>query len=80
MSTTMKVRVEDEIKDRFDRIAESTRRSKSSLTAEAIRQYVGNHEWQIAGIHASLAEANAGDFARDADIAAVAKRWKADGR
>jgi predicted transcriptional regulator len=40
MSTTMTIRIEDEVKDRLDRLAESTQRSKSFLAAEAIREYV----------------------------------------
>lgn len=76
MSTTMTVRLEDEIKDRLDHLAEATRRSKSFLAAEAIRAYVENNEWQIGEIRAALKEANAGDFASDKDVAAVAKKWK----
>jgi RHH-type transcriptional regulator, rel operon repressor / antitoxin RelB len=80
MSTTMTVRLEDEVKDRLDRLAESTHRSKSFLAAEAIRQFVENNEWQIAEIHAAMAEANAGDFASDKDVAALARKWKVNAR
>jgi RHH-type transcriptional regulator, rel operon repressor / antitoxin RelB len=80
MSTTMTVRVEDEIKDRLDRLAESTQRTKSFLAAEAIREYVENNEWQIAEIQAALTEADAGDFASDKDVVALAKRWKVNAR
>jgi predicted transcriptional regulator len=45
MSTTMTVRLEDDIKDRLDVLAEATQRSKSFLAAEAIRAYVENNEW-----------------------------------
>ena len=38
MSTTMTIRLDDEAKDRLDRLAESTQRSKSFLAAEAIRE------------------------------------------
>jgi RHH-type transcriptional regulator, rel operon repressor / antitoxin RelB len=80
MSTTMTVRIEDEIKGRLDRLAESTQRTKSFLAAEAIREYVENNEWQIAEIQAALAEADAGDFASDKDVVALAKRWKVNAR
>jgi RHH-type rel operon transcriptional repressor/antitoxin RelB len=80
MSTTMTIRLEDEMKDRLEQLAESTHRSKSYLAAEAIREYVANNEWQIAEIGAALREADAGDFASDKEIAAVAKKWKTDGR
>ena len=80
MSTTMTVRLEDEVKDRLERLADSTQRSKSFLAAEAIRQFVENNEWQITEINTALAEANAGDFASDKDVAAIAKKWKVNAR
>ena len=76
MSTTMTVRLEDDIKDRLDVLAEATQRSKSFLAAEAIRAYVESNEWQIGEIQAALTEADAGDFASDAQVAALAKKWK----
>jgi RHH-type rel operon transcriptional repressor/antitoxin RelB len=80
MSTTMTVRLEDEVKVRLDRLAESTQRSKSYLAAEAIRAFVENNEWQIAEIEAGLREADAGDFASDKEMAALARKWKVDAR
>jgi predicted transcriptional regulator len=76
----MTVRLEDEVKDRLERLADSTQRSKSFLAAEAIRQFVESNEWQIAEIHTALAEADAGDFASDKDVAALAKKWKVNAR
>jgi len=76
MSTTMTIRIEDEVKDRLDRLAESTQRSKSFLAAEAIREYVANNEWQVTEIRKALKEADAGDFAAEKDIAALARKWK----
>jgi RHH-type rel operon transcriptional repressor/antitoxin RelB len=76
MSTTMTIRLDDELKDRFDRLAESTQRSKSFLAAEAIREFVENNEWQISEVGAALKEADAGQFATDKDVAALAKKWK----
>lgn len=76
MSTTMTVRIEDDVKDRLDVLAEATQRSKSFLAAEAIRAYVEINEWQIGEIQAAIIEADAGDFASDGDVAALAKKWK----
>lgn len=70
MSTTITVRIDEAIKDRLGDLAGSTRRSKSFLAAEAIREYVENNEWQIAEISAALKEADAEDFASDLDVAA----------
>ena len=75
MSTTMTIRLEDEVRDRLDRLAEATRRSKSFLAAEAIRVFVETNEWQIGEIRAALREADAGDFASDKDVAALSRKW-----
>ena len=74
----MTLRLEDEVKARLDKLAGATQRSKSFLAAEAIREYVENNEWQIGEIKTALKEANARDFASDAEVAALAKRWKLD--
>ena len=76
MSTTMTVRLENDVKDRLDALAEATQRSKSFLAAEAIRSYVENNEWQIGEIQAALKEADAGDFA----ATTTWRRWPGSGK
>jgi RHH-type rel operon transcriptional repressor/antitoxin RelB len=78
MTTTMTIRLEPEVKNRLDRLSEATHRSKSFLAAEAIREYVETNEWQIQEIEVAIAEADAGDFACDADVKALTDKW--DGR
>ena len=80
MSTTMTIRLDDDLKDRLDVLADATQRSKSFLAAEAIRSFVETNEWQIGEIQAALKEAEASDFASDKDVAALAKKWKANAR
>jgi len=77
-STTITVRLETEIKDRLDQLAESTQRSKSYLASEAIREFVENNEWQIAETRAALKEADAGDFASETEVKRLRKKWKRD--
>ena len=55
--------------------SEATRRSRSFLAAEAIREYVATNEWQIQEIRAALVEADAGDFASDVDVKALTDKW-----
>jgi len=76
MSTTMTIRLDDDIKDRLDVLAEATQRSKSFLAAEAIREYVNLNEWQLHETREALREADAGDFASDDDVGALAAKWK----
>ncbi|MBC7842030.1 MAG: ribbon-helix-helix protein, CopG family [Gemmatimonadaceae bacterium] len=80
MSTTMTIRLEDDVKDRLDILADATQRSKSFLAAEAIRAYVETNEWQIREIQAALMEAEAGDFASEKEVAALARKWKVNAR
>ena len=79
-STTMTIRLDDKVKDRLDRLATSTHRSKSYLAAEAIRAFVEINEWQVAEVREAVGEADAGDFASDEDVAALARKWKVNAR
>ena len=75
MSTTMTIRLDEEVRDRLDLLAGSTQRSKSYLAAEAIRDYLEINAWQIAEIRAAIQEADQGDFATDEDVVALASKW-----
>jgi predicted transcriptional regulator len=75
MSTTMTIRLDTDIKDQLDRLAEATQRSKSFLAAEAIREYVETNEWQLQEIKAAIAEADAGDVATEAEVKALTEKW-----
>ncbi len=77
MSSTMTVRLEDDVKDRLEHLAEATKRSRSFLAAEAIREFVESNEWQVSEIKAALKEADAGDFASEKDLTALTRKWKA---
>jgi RHH-type rel operon transcriptional repressor/antitoxin RelB len=77
MSTTVTLRLDDVVKDKLEKLAESTHRSRSFLAAEAIKAYVESNEWQIAEIHQAIQEADAGDFASDAEVKSVLGKWKA---
>jgi predicted transcriptional regulator len=76
----MTIRLDDDVKDRLDQLAEATQRSKSFLAAEAIREFVESNEWQIEEIRAGLKEASAGDFASDREVAGLARKWKVNAR
>jgi RHH-type transcriptional regulator, rel operon repressor / antitoxin RelB len=59
--TTFTVRVEADTKDRLERLAKSTGRSRSFLAAEAINQYLEVNEWQVAGIKQAVASLDRGE-------------------
>lgn len=75
MSTTMTIRLDDDLKRRLENLADSTHRSKSYLATEAIRDFVELNEWQVQEIKTAIQEANNGEFATDAAAANVFKKW-----
>jgi RHH-type transcriptional regulator, rel operon repressor / antitoxin RelB len=74
MSDVMTIRVDRKTKSRLEKLARAMDRTKSYLAAEAIRTYVDLNEWQIGEIKTALSEADAGEFASDAEVRAVVKR------
>ena len=54
MSTTMTIRLDDELKEQLDRLAAATQRSKSFLASEAIREFIELNEWQVREIQQAL--------------------------
>ena len=73
----MTIRLEESTKIKLEKLAESTHRTRSFLAAEAIKAFVENNEWQIAEIQQAIAEADAGEFATQAEVEAVANKWRA---
>ncbi len=59
-STTMTIRVSTDVKEKLDRIATDTRRSKSFLAGEAVAAYVERELEIIEGIKRGQADAAAG--------------------
>ena len=58
MTTTFSIRIDEQTKERLERLAKSTSRSRAYLAAEAIREYVELNEWQIAEIEKAVREAD----------------------
>jgi predicted transcriptional regulator len=59
-SATMTIRVPTETRDKLDRLAQGTRRSRSYLAAEAVAAYVERELSIIEGIQQGLADVAAG--------------------
>jgi RHH-type transcriptional regulator, rel operon repressor / antitoxin RelB len=67
-TTTMTVRLSRELKGKLERLAQSTKRSKSYLAAEAIAEYVDLNAWQVEEIRKAVEKADAGgSFVADED-------------
>jgi RHH-type rel operon transcriptional repressor/antitoxin RelB len=69
------LRLDRGLTGKLDKLARTTRRSRSFLPAEAIRDYVALNSWQIEEIHKALAEADRGEFVTESEVKRVAKKW-----
>ncbi len=74
-SEVVTLRLEPKLKKRLDRLAEATRRSRSFLAAEAIREYVALNQWQIGEVQRAIEEADRGEFAGDEQVQRAMKKW-----
>ena len=75
-TATLTLRVPVEVKDRLDKLADATHRTKSYLAGEAIRQYLDLEAWQVGEIQQAIKEADAGDFASDDQVDAVIRKYE----
>jgi predicted transcriptional regulator len=69
------LRLDNGLRAKLDKLAMATRRSRSFLAAEAIRDFVALNSWQIEEIHKGLTEADRGEFASESEVKRVAKKW-----
>jgi RHH-type transcriptional regulator, rel operon repressor / antitoxin RelB len=74
---TINVRVPEALYGKIEALAAATSRTKSYLTLEALTNYVEQESWQVRDIHEAIAEADAGQFATDAEVAAVFAKYGA---
>lgn len=72
----MTVRVTDDAKQRLDKLAMATGRSRSYLAAEAIREFVELNEWQVGEIQQAIVEADRGEFASDSEVRQWFDGWR----
>ena len=64
-------RTDNHTADDLDRLVSATDRPRSWHLEQALRSYLRQQAWQVEDIQAGVAEADAGDFAGDAEIEAV---------
>jgi predicted transcriptional regulator len=70
------VRVSAELQDRLDAIADAIDRRRSWVINRALEAFVESEAWQIEEIKRGLAEADAGDFASEAEVVAIFEKWR----
>jgi len=75
MTTTMTIRLDETLKDRLNKLAAISNRTKSFLAVDAIEKYIALNEWQMNEIKDALIEAENGDFANKKQIDDVFNKW-----
>jgi predicted transcriptional regulator len=76
MSAAFTVRLDETTLGALDQLAEKTERSRNWLVAKAIEDYVASNAWQVARIEAGIVAADRGDFATEADVARVRRKFE----
>ncbi|MBL4911148.1 MAG: ribbon-helix-helix protein, CopG family [Alteromonadaceae bacterium] len=75
MTTTMTIRLDETLKERLNKLAATSHRTKSFLAVDAIEKYIELNEWQMQEIETALTEAQNGDFATKEQVDDVFKKW-----
>jgi len=80
MDTNVTIRMALGLKRSLDKLAKATGRSRTFLAQDALRQYLEEQAWQVAEIKQAIKEADAGEFATDAEVKAVRAKWSRNAR
>jgi RHH-type transcriptional regulator, rel operon repressor / antitoxin RelB len=76
-TAVLTLRIPADLKDQLAKLADATHRSRSYLAGKAIQQYLELEAWQVGEILQAIREADAGDFASDEEVEAVATKYAA---
>ena len=61
-SSTLSVRVPDELRGQLDYLSRSTKRSRAYLATEALSDFVRRNAWRARELHAAIEAAEDGEF------------------
>ena len=73
---TISVRIGSDKKAALDAIAARTHRDLSLVIDEALNAYLELHAWQLEHIEEGMRQADAGEFASEAEVRAAFARWR----
>ncbi len=73
MTELVSLRLDPALRERLDELARVTQRSRASIAAEAVKQYVVTQEWQISAIRAGIDDADKGNLI---DHAKLKAKWE----
>ncbi len=76
-SRTVSIELTEPVMARVDALAPDTERSRTRVVTDALDRLLQLEAWQIEDIKAGLREAEAGEFASEAEVAEVFTRCRA---
>ena len=74
-TTTMSVRLPEELSRQLDLLAKATKRSKSFCATEAIRNYIERELWQTNAIEQGLDDAENGKLVNHREVKDWVESW-----
>ena len=73
---TITFRLDAEKLAALDSIADGLERDRSWVLGEAVESYLEIQRWHVEHIRAGLKQADAGNFAKESDVAKVFAKWR----
>lgn len=74
-STSISIRVPNDIAQRLAGLAGATERSKSYLVEQALEEYLAHQEWQVKAIQQGIQHANTGKLVEYKKALKVLNKW-----
>ena len=75
MTTTLSVRLPDELSQQLELLAAASKRTKSFCAIEAIRDYVKNESWQLQAIEEGLEDVRNGRLVDHSKVKDWVESW-----
>lgn len=75
MSTTLSIRLPDEVKEQIDTLAKISHRRKSDMLLGWINEKLDLERWQLEEINKGIEEADAGLFASEEERQTLRQKW-----
>lgn len=74
-TSTITIRLDTEVKEGLELIAQGTNRSRNFVASDAIAEYVKLNAWQIEAIEEGVQAADAGEFASEEDMERIFSKY-----
>ena len=74
-TTTVTVRIPTRLKNRLNKLADATARSRSWVAAHELELYVEEQEWQVAEIRKGIEDLNAGRVVSHEKVSRWLRSW-----